>query len=328
MNKEKKNKETIIIFGQKKTGSSLIRQLLDGHPELFVYPTEFNSNYVFTKINTLSNVNFIGNYLLNTNDYLKSKTSKRNNYTRNFDNFHQIENEFLSCENTNKLKKIDFNIYRKSLLKQSKNIKSKYSILEIERKAIQESLSNKYIFGDKICFKEVGDDVSHLKSLLTKNIINKVIFIKRNPEDILSSRIKFDAKTKNMKTNFVRKWSTMLVYYNLNKQYNSFLEEFSNQTLIINYEQLVLNTNSTLNDIAKFLNIRHNNILHKTTMFGEISSVTTASRNGNGTVFSSSINSDLSFFDKILCQSTYNRKNIINKILNLTFKIYSKFIYA
>jgi protein-tyrosine sulfotransferase len=247
------NDKPIFILGAHKSGTSLLRSLLDGHPDLFVIPFEshFFENY---------------NYWI-TNPY-RSKRPRILDISGLEDSFVEAIAKYRSKDNKygdivlGDIINLD-RFRRKFRLKKPEDLKMVY---EKYMKAIYYSLHGKCLPDQlRVAEKSVENYelVPEFHSLYPKA---KFIHILRNPYANIVSLRKFRMKSGNGYP-ILSKASLAI--------HNSFYYAFKNSSiyenyLIVKYEDLVSGQDQQLKGIAEFLNIENISLLTTPTVMGEV----------------------------------------------------------
>lgn len=301
--------KTFAIFSAKKSGSSLLRQLLDGHPELLVYPTEFRSRFFWNTENFENLDDFKAQYLRNNNDTLKGNNRHQSVFESDL-NYQEIADAFVNDTNHNSFQGMNVLKYRISLVKFLANLKRPEKILEIELKAINRSLDNKLNLNRTHCYKEVGDTASHLIDLISKKFIDRAVIIERDPRAILSSRIRFDKRTQNIRTSYMRKIRVLLSLVRLQHDYDEIkCSKVRDKILFLDYDKLVTEPQSTMMEVSRFLHIEMSPSLLIPSFFGVPKRVSTASNDKMNRIVTDSIKlweRDLNSVDVFLCKVILN----------------------
>ncbi|MGP4105986.1 sulfotransferase family protein [Virgibacillus sp. L01] len=246
------NQEPIFVLGAHKSGTSLLRNLFDGHKQLFVIPLEahfFQHNGMwidygirrqypkkFKEKEIIENyINWVGYANKNADLYADSNT-------KGFWNIHGLKEELLNRNDYGNLKSSIEN-YVESMF---------YSLFN-------EKLSN----GTRIVEKSVenAEFASTLKKIFPKA---KFIHIVRNPYSNLVSIRKFKAKKgyPNLKQIMQSLYNN---YYYLER--NKVL--LDNDYFIVKYEDLVKEPIKTVDTIRQFTGLNHDDILYEPTVNGD-----------------------------------------------------------
>lgn len=242
----------IIICGIHKSGTSLLRNLLDDHSEIFCIPIETHffqlSNYYINNefrksIPKKSNLNDLK---LNLNNWLKHYNDLENPYAdsivKNFFDLQLFNNEIESLnENSSLNEKINtyFNSIRNSL---NTKIKSKTYLLEKSTENAEVALHYKKHFPTA-----------------------KFIHIVRNPYSNMVALRKF--KTLDNKYPYLQK-IIQVFENNLYHLYHN-VELIGNDYYVLRYEDLLQHPREEMEKLCAFLSIEFEDILLQPTMLGK-----------------------------------------------------------
>ncbi|MFB4167268.1 sulfotransferase [Virgibacillus sp. JSM 102003] len=247
------NQEPIFILGAHKSGTSLLRNLFDGHTQLFVIPIEthfFQHNGLWIDYgirrqftSSLDENEIKDNYIkwikyVNENADLYADSN-----TKGFWDIELLEQNLSNISGYNNLKKSIENF-----------TESMYYALRSEKLSDNLRIIEKSV--------ENAEYAVLLKKMFPKA---KFIHIVRNPYSNITSIRK--SKSQNGYPNLRRIMQSM---------YNSYYYLEKNQVLIdddyfvLKYEDLVQYPNENVNKIIDFTNIRRDNILFRPTVNGEI----------------------------------------------------------
>lgn len=281
----------IIIIGCHKSGTSLLRNLFDGHPYLFAIPFE---THVFVWLSY-----WISYYSWST----KPKQLDYDHFKDNF--YHWIEH--LNNNNDR---------YGDSFVQGKFNLKSLKQKLNYFRKDLNLSEFMKEIVST-IYFSLYGKDISPNIDFVEKSIENaevaldwkkifpnaRFIHIVRNPYSNLIS-IK----------NYLRKKGHVKLRLAIENMYNSFYHLYKNQRLIDNYkivryEDLVIEPEKTIKDLCGCLNLEYFESLLKPTLNGQSWFGNSTTDNKFNEISDSLLNrwkSEISSFEISLVNSIYD----------------------
>jgi len=239
------NKNYVFILGPHKSGSSLVRNLLDGHPDLFAVPIEthyfslskrFWVNYFLwserprvKKSNPQDFIDWVGGYINTSSKY-------RDIETADFMNLEKFRTHFLSnwtgTDNTkdeiiNYFNSIYYSVHSKPI--------------NTDLIVVEKSVSN-------------AENAIRLQKLFPKA---KFIHVVRNPYDNLLSfrnyRLKIGDRFPSLR-DLVE--SLKVNYYYLYKN-----QELINNYFVLKYEDLVADTRGQMQIVSKFLEIPFDDIL-------------------------------------------------------------------
>jgi hypothetical protein len=254
----------IFILGCSKSGTTLLRNLLDGHKDLFAIPSEthFFQNikywvsYQFrvAKPNKLS-IDEMKKNLIDWVSYLnKTEDFFADSFTKNKWDIKVLE-EKLNAENIGNIKNLSdafWNALYAALYKEA---------MPADKRIVEKSVENAEFVFEWLNFYPDS----------------KFIHIVRNPySNLVSLRKYLDKQTKNRKVLFPRK--NVSYFPHLRKavysMYNSFYFLEKNKRLVNNYkvvtyENLISHPETVMKEISNFLEIDFQEILLQPTLFGE-----------------------------------------------------------
>lgn len=243
-------KEPIFILGAHKSGTTLLRNLLDGHKELFVIPIEPHPFQMLEK------------WLLYE---LRKSMPKKTNYNQAKENLLKLI-QHLSKTKDQKgggvvSNKWDLEVFKKELFRtKAKNIKE---FIEQYIYAIYYSI-HKNNFPDNLYPVEKSVTNTEFAVDLVKLFPKaKFLHIIRNPYANLVSIRKYKSKTK---IPFFKSAIDSLISSHYFLYRNS---EIIENYQIIKYEDLVLDLKNTMNKIISYLDIKNEEILFEPTSLGE-----------------------------------------------------------
>lgn len=283
------NKDPIFILGCSKSGTSLLRNLLDSHPNLFVIPIE-------THFFQLSEM-WVSYFSRRT----KPKTNDINNIKENLINwvrFQNSKNNFLADGFTKG--KWDIDLF--SQIIKSVDVNNENELLNLYYTALYKSLYKKD-FDEKLRVVDKSVENTEFVWELSSYYPNAhFIHIIRNPYANLVALRKYTNRKKSSKLKNAL-YSMYSSYYYLYKN-----KKMIQRYYIIKYEDLIVETHKVMNDISKLLDISFNDILIKPTSLG-------INWQGNSTSNNK--------FDGISTKPLYNWENEITKqeisIINCLF---------
>lgn len=250
------NQSPIFILGPHKSGTSLLRNIFDGHSDLFVIPIEAHffqhlGYWIDYSIRSQKNLNLNDNEILNNFvDWIKNSNTvpggKSDSDTRGFWDVELFKTELQRLYNN-----LD-------------TISSK-KFIEIYIETMYKSLYSKKLSDD---VRVVEKSVDHTEfAIQLKKIFPKAKFIHiiRNPYSNLVSIRKFKSNTgypfmrsiiESMNNN----------YYFLEKNKEVIDEDY----YILKYEDFVSDSNNKIKELVSFLNLEIEDILYKPTVQGEL----------------------------------------------------------
>ncbi len=243
------NKDPIFILGCSKSGTSLLRNLLDSHPDLFVIPIE-------THFFQLSEM-WVSYFSRRT----KPKSNDINNIKENLINwvrFQNSKNNFLADGFTQG--KWDIDLFSKII--KSVDVNNLNELLNLYYTALYKSLYKKD-FDQKLRVVEKSVENTEFVWELSSYYPNaRFIHIIRNPYANLVALRKYTSRKKSSKLKNA-----------LYSMYSSYYYLYKNKKMIqgyftIKYEDLITDTVQVMKNISKFLDITYNDILIKPTSLG------------------------------------------------------------
>jgi len=246
----------IFICGVHKSGTSLLRSLLDGHPKLAVLPIESHFiNHIGFEINYIFRRQFKTDFVL---DDFFLKCNKLIEHYNNAPDFNKSDAQLNG--------KFDTNIFNDNLREKINQNSSFDDMFITYCDSIFLALNQKIDIKNKRLIEksvENGEVALHYKKIFPNS---KFIHIVRNPYANLVSLRKF--KSSKGYPN-IRKLISVLNdnYYNIERNKEIIGENY----FLVNYEDIIEKPKHTLKDICKFLGVSYKeNILLRPTSLGEI----------------------------------------------------------
>ena len=257
----------IFINGMMKTGTTMLLNLLDGHPEINIFPDET----VFEVLYLNSEKDLYNNFIENNNCRLFRKVFELPKHPRQAESFDKLFNdEFIDINIDRSIFKRRFN----KLLKINEShvfIKNFFDVFFSSLTHDQRTISEKKY----ICYKSPSFSnpksknflVNQINDILKINKDSKIIIPLRNPEDLIKSLILHEIRAHNKKFNFLKRIffvikSTFEIETTL-KDYS----KLSNNTYFFKYEDLIENNMVELEKLLNFLNIEYDKALEYTSVF-------------------------------------------------------------
>lgn len=244
----------IFILGCHKSGTSLLRNLLDGHTSLFVIPTE---SHFFQ--NTGSWVDYYSRRTQPSNlsyDKLKENLFRTIDFANNTCN--EIADQFTKG-------KWDINLLKESLA--SEKVTSLKELSDLYVKALYKSLYKKEYDSTLRWVEKSVENNEFVLEWMQLYPNARFIYILRNPYANLVAIKKFREVTKS---------NPFPVKSALSSMYNSYYFLYKNKNLlsskqfkVIQYEQLLTDPEGTMKDIADFIGIHFNELMLQPTLMGE-----------------------------------------------------------
>lgn len=232
----------IFILGSHKSGSSLLRSLLDGHPELFVIPTEIHY------------FQYTGHWVDYRLRYALPKQMDRQALIKSLVNLVEKKNNHIDPYADSVIRgKFDIALFEEFLTNNS--WKSDRELFELYTKAIYLSLTGK-LLPENLRFVEKSVENAEFAVFLKQMFPNcRFIHIVRNPyATLVAIRKSKTKKSYPLIRDFI--FSLQNSYYYLYKN-QKLIENY----LVVGYEDLLLSTEETMIKIADFLKIEFSNIL-------------------------------------------------------------------
>lgn len=240
----------IFILGSHKSGSSLLRSLLDGHPELFVIPTEIHY------------FQYTGHWVDYRLRYALPKQMDRQALIKSLVNLIEKKNNHIDPYADSVVRgTFDVALFEEFLTNNS--WKSDRELFELYVKAIHLSLTGKPL-SNNLSFVEKSVENAEFAVFL-KQMFPKCRFIHilRNPyASLVAIRKSKSKKSYPLIRDFLL--SLQNSYYYLYKN-QKLLENY----LIIKYEDLLLSTEQIMDKIANFLEIEFTDSLLTPTVMSE-----------------------------------------------------------
>lgn len=242
--------DPVFIGGCIKSGTTLLRNLLDYHPELVVLLNDsLVARHWMIQAKKLSKNDFYSNLA-------KVYTNRLFNLYENSspDLLNGLDDDFGGYKN--------FLIYLKYFVNQSENLANLISSLS---KAVF-MVNGQFDLGHqpKFWVEKTPFNSFYFEKILTIFPSAKFIYISRNPFDNLASIKKWFQRSK-------KPFRLSLELRGMKKSYRitkKLVKKYPNQVLIIKYEDLVVDPKLKLNKITNFLNIKYNKSLEIPTTFG------------------------------------------------------------
>lgn len=251
------NQEPIFILGLHKSGTSLLRNLFDGHTGLFVIPIE---SHIF------QHNNYWIDYGIRRQIPSDANPGKIiNNYLEWIYGCNTRHNDKLGDSVT--LGLWDLDLFKNKMSKYNKEdfLDTKLSI-EHYFESMYASLFKKELSDNIRVIEKSVENAEFAIDLKTMYPKAKFIHIVRNPYSNLVSIRKY--KSKNKKPPVLKHIMDSMYnsYYHLEKNKRI----LKNDYLVVRYEDLVSDTETKMNEITDFLNITREAILYKPTVNGEL----------------------------------------------------------
>ncbi len=240
------NEAPVFLLGVHKSGTSLLRSLLDGHPDLFVIP--FESHFF----------QWMGNDILYPYRQQHQNASIETTTQRMVNWMEQVNTVADDYSDSNMVGKIDVGSFKTTLgtvdPKQEKAAFEGY--VQAIHQALHQQPCSKRVVEKSV---EHAEFAANIKQLYPNA---KFIHIVRNPYSNLVSLRKF--KTPGHFPSIIEVLNTLKIGYHFLYQNQRYLPHDYH---VVKYEDLVQDPEGSIQQIASFLNIvPHENLLHPTSM--------------------------------------------------------------
>jgi hypothetical protein len=241
----------IFITGAHKSGTSILRSLLDGHPELFVIPFEshFLTTYGIEPIYPLRNENQV-NY--------KSKKNFINRAKQNIIDYVKSDSEFTDAPSL----KLDKDLLFKYLdeIELTDNLPALFHDFS---QSIYKSIHNEKLINKRVVEKSVENaELAWMYNILFPGSF--FIHVIRNPYANLVSIRKF----KSDDSKYPSIIEPLLSLYT-NYKYLERNQKIIGNYLVLKYEDLIREPQKYMERISSFLGIKFNNVLLSSTSLGQ-----------------------------------------------------------
>ena len=273
-----KNKQHIInVVGWGGSGKSVLQFLLDGHPEIL-------SDMIHTKI-----VDGFTSFDENTVTYKDIRTIRKHLEPRGYYNIESIAfKKVLSIPFSSRQEDLitipfpfDFYRFENSWVKRLGKLEdwcadSIISIIYDEyAKELNSSNICKADYANRKYISVMGKaDLKNTKKIISQFPNSKTVLVKRDIEDIIATRVNRPTPKGLSSTDLRRSWLEVLFRGEIQKinNYYRFIESEAkvnpHRVKVISFNELVLNTEVVMIDVASFLNIKYENLLINPSCFG------------------------------------------------------------
>ena len=243
----------LLIYGPRKSGTTLLQSLIDGHSEITMFPGEFKIKEFFK---------LYQNDRMWKEKYVKIAHSIYKNQSKT-EQDHQIINNFFS-----------FNSYYEELKRKSKDSADLKSLIDLESNIFSQHLGKNTQY---LGYKEVGGNTEFIVFLF-KILFpdSKIILLKRNPKSVVSSIIR-DRKKKGSIITVNSIIGELLEAYRINR-YIDLINNLNIGVFTLNYEDIISNTEERLVKVADYLELEFETILTVPTTLGTNTIVKTSSK--------------------------------------------------
>lgn len=291
-----------------KTGTTLTKDLLDGHPNLFMYPTDLKVTYFLHGRRYQSREQFVADYRLrNPSPILPPRPEYR---SLSLGIPHQWswrtdcsvlppervpENIWELSESQGPLERMpveeaiqvfDFGHYLQQFRKYlSERFSSVADFFIADARAACDATRQRQAQNQIWAFKDVGGNPELAHSFFSHFVLGKIIYLVRDPRGGFASQI--DEWTRYGSPNALRH------LYLYNGHYLAILEAQKlygkERIFILRYEDLVTQPQREMQKIAQFLNLPYDSAWEQPTRFGVPVLVNTATEQQDKKVFQSSV---------------------------------------
>lgn len=244
----------VFILGAHKSGTSMLRQLFDGHSQVEVFPIE--SHFIAAMGLPIS-------YAARKQEGFESK----------MESFFRFVNELVLSYNSEKstttdvnlFDKIDTNLFKEEIKKRLRACTSENQWLEAYFAAIQASLNNKTTNRVKYLIEKSVEHAEYAEYLKLLFPEAKFIHIIRNPYSNIVSFRKFKIANALFPSlpDIVLSMLNNYSYLKRNQRIFS-----TSDYLIVKYEDILTDKKKALNEICLFLSIGYENSLEYPSLFG------------------------------------------------------------
>ncbi|MGZ5470843.1 MAG: sulfotransferase family protein [Nitrososphaeraceae archaeon] len=237
----------VFILGAHKSGTTLLRNLFDGHPETITVPFESH----FLEHLGLPSQNSLRKQIFTPFDLDNFRSSVK----KLFDDYNNNPSKYVDYYSN---KKLDYNAFSEKFFIGNNIQETFFNYL----KAVLYSLNIEYVDGKVIVEKSV-ENFEHAVSLSKLFPDAKFIHVIRNPYANFVSLRKFQ------QNRFLPSFPEIVNTLRLNYHYCLYNSKIINNYYVIKYEDLVLNSCDEIAQLIKFVGIQDNESLFKPTTVGE-----------------------------------------------------------
>lgn len=241
----------VLIYGCRKSGTTLFQRLLDGTQEIFVHPSETKiKNYIKLKEKANGLVDFSSLKIDDVYPFLFKAANK---------NWAEVNEE----------------VYLDWIKNHYKDVQSLKDFINLDIEASRQSMGK--ISGKNLnwAIKEVSGNTSEIfQSFLTAFPKGRIITIYRDPRHIASA-IYREKKRSGTKMSLRLKSKISIHPYKITGEMNDF--NYS-QIYRIDYEHLVTSTAEVMGRVANFLDTTYSDVLTEPTINGNICKVPSSSK--------------------------------------------------
>lgn len=275
----------IYITGLMKSGTTLVSNLLDGHPDLKVFPHEHHFHLLFQRIYPSLEV-MKANWLYSTtslmllNKYVDTGKFNIQSFRTNLASTPLCHKKKIK-EDDPMLQTYYENLER-DIVRKAKSAKD---IIDITVDSFPHEGNPKYW-----AWKNVHDTYSHeqISGFCALYPDTKVIFVIRDPRGLWKSRR--DYRRRYQKCHgFARYLRDLALFYYNHEMLGKLMEQHLPNVMFVQYENIALQPKRTMEYICKFLDIKYDDILLKPTRYGKPIHVSTATNNKGDSIYSNSV---------------------------------------
>lgn len=260
--------KAVLIYAQRKSGSTLLQNLLDGTNEIIPFPGEF-------KFKFLLKVRFVGK--IKFYEFLRKGTSLLKELDGQvtpqlvYEGLSQLQREQIDevLDVDEFVEALKDKINERLTLKEAIDY-----LIAVYLNAYKSKAKAKYII-----FKEVGGNPNHVIALFRSLFPNGLIIFNQRDAIAIANSIVRDRLKKRRYFNFRQTLKLCIE----SKRIESWVQKRTNTSipnqLTVHYNDFVADTESTIRNLCTFLNIPYHENLTQPTLFGFNVRVRTASKN-------------------------------------------------
>lgn len=239
----------VLIYGPRKSGTTLFQRLLDGGNELFVHPSETKIKY------------FI---------------SLQKKYPEPFSAINKKSVEMYFRVRKKRWKIVENDTYIKYIRDHYKSVKSLADYINLDVKAAKVALGKEEILPGDWAIKEISGNTSEILNSFSETFKDgKILIIFRDPRRVASAVYR-EKKRSGTNISLKRGWSIAKESYSTISELSKFVN--NERVMFVYFEELIQNTEIQMRRVADFLNISFTDIFLKPTINGIDCIVPTSSR--------------------------------------------------
>lgn len=248
----------LLVYGPRKSGTTLLQALLDGHPDIFMIPGEFKLKELHKIYSTYpTEPSWHKKYFSEIRTIYRNQHNKNQDYTA------------LSS-------KISIESFKKEVLNLVTSSTSLVDLISTETELLIGKLYS-HNSPKLIAQKEVGGNTEFViylfKSLFPDS---KILFIARDSRAITSSVVR-ERRRRGIQMTPKQIVKEFLLASKVNRHMYK-INNLSLNTHLVRYEDLVVDTEEVLSSISRYLEINYDPILTQPTLLGEPTVVKTSSQ--------------------------------------------------